>query len=149
MGNIFINKNILFFSCVAINFILVLNSHSKIINKYPNLDKPNIKNNSNNQREDPYDYWEMYKKCEELREKQKKLENDIQSLYEKNQDYKLKIEINKIYIKLLYSLIFIFLFVIIIIIILKFYCKLKKKQNLKIFLHIKEKYDESNKNINA
>ena len=74
---------------------------------------------------------DLYKECEKLEESIKKYENNIQELIEKNQDGKLQIEINKVYIKFLYVLILIFLFIILFIVIIKFYSRcIEKKKSL-------------------
>ena len=63
----------------------------------------------------------MIKKIENLEESIKQYDNNLHQLIEKNHDSKLQIEINKVYVKILYVLIVIFLLVIIFIIIIKFY----------------------------
>ena len=103
----------------------------------------NLKNIMNNypKEENFYDD-DIFEKCEQLKERQKRLQNDITALIKKNQDNKLKIEVNKIYIKVLYLLIFILLFIIIMIIILKFYFQCHKKKESNLFFNLKEKYKE-------
>ena len=104
----------------------------------------NLKNIMNNypKEENFYDD-DIFEKCEQLKERQKRLQNDITALIKKNQDNKLKIEVNKIYIKVLYLLIFILLFIIIMIIILKFYFQCHKKKESNLFFNLKEKYKEN------
>ena len=70
---------------------------------------------------------DLFKECEKLEESIKKYENNIQELIEKNQDGKLQIEINKVYIKFLYALIIVFLFIILSIAIIKIYSRCIEK----------------------
>ena len=93
-------------------------------------------------REEDFFDEDIFEKCEQLKERQKRLQNDITTLIIKNQDNKLKIELNKIYIKVLYILIFILLFIIIMIIIFKFYFQCHKKKESNLFFNLKEKYKE-------
>ena len=93
-------------------------------------------------REEDFFDEDIFEKCEQLKERQKRLQNDITTLNKKNQDNKLKIELNKIYIKVLYILIFILLFIIIMIIIFKFYFECHKKKESNLFFNLKEKYNE-------
>ena len=101
---------------------------NKIMNDYP--------------REDNFFDDDIFEKCEQLKERQKRLQDNITTLINKNQDNKLKIELNKIYIKALYILIFILLFIIIIIIIFKFYFQCHKKKRINLFFDLKGKYKE-------
>ena len=84
----------------------------------------------------------IYDEYEKLFERVKKLEKDIESMAKKNEDYLLKIEVNKIYIKLLYVLIFIFIFIIIVIIVIKFYFQCNKK--IKPYWDLKNKFFDPN-----
>ena len=93
-------------------------------------------------REEDFFDEDIFEKCEQLKERQKRLQNDITTLIIKNQDNKLKIELNKIYIKVLYILIFILLFIFIMIIIFKFYLQCHKKKESNLFFNLKEKYKE-------
>jgi hypothetical protein len=79
--------------------------------------------------------FDIMENIEKLKEREKVLEDLIYTTNSKNQDYKVQIEINKIYVKILYSIIFILLFVIFIIIVIKFYCKCKKVINNKIIIY--------------
>ena len=81
------------------------------------------------------DYDDIFYKCEELREKNKNLENNITMLKKKNQDYNFQIEVNLIYIKMLYILVCVLLLAILIIIIVKFYFQCQKRK--KTLLHFK------------
>ena len=106
----------------------IINNEKNIINDYP--------------REDDFFDDDIFEKCEQLKERQKQLQNDITTLIKKSQDNKLKIEVNKIYIKVLYILIFILLFIFIMIIIFKFYLQCHKKKESNLFFNLKEKYNE-------
>ena len=122
------------FYIIVILFLQI--SYSKTTNTNPvlsNVDK--IKNNDNYIREENGNIFDM---IEKMKERERILLNNINALTNKNQYYKLKIEVNKIYIKILYSLIFIFLFIIINIIIIKFYCQYKKKENDKAIFGLKK-----------
>ena len=122
------------FYIIVILFLQI--SYSKTTNTNPvlsNVDK--IKNNDNYIREENGNILDM---IEKMKERERILLNNINELTNKNQYYKLKIEVNKIYIKILYSLIFIFLFIIINIIIIKFYCQYKKKENDKAIFGLKK-----------
>ena len=84
-----------------------------------------------------YVYDNIYQEYEKLFETIQKLEKDIDTIVKKNQDYLLKTEVNKIYIKFLYFLILILVFIIIAIIAIKFYFLCNKKENLKPFFGFK------------
>ena len=147
MKKSYIRINLMLLSYNLLLFLdLISYSHSENINLLSlnpiNYNEP-YKDENNNPKE-------MYEKCIELREKQKMLEEKIESLIDKNKDYELKIEVNKIYIKILYILISILIIIIIIIIIFKFYSQCKKRPNNFPLINLKEKYRNneltSNKN---
>ena len=122
------------FYIIVILFLQI--SYSKTTNTNPvlsNVDK--IQNSDYYTREENGNILDM---IEKMKERERILLNNINALTNKNQYYKLKIEVNKIYIKILYSLIFIFLFIIINIIIIKFYCQYKKKENDKAIFGLKK-----------
>ena len=122
------------FYIIVILFLQI--SYSKTTNTNPvlsNVDK--IQNNDYYIRGENGNILDM---IEKMKERERILLNNINALTNKNQYYKLKIEVNKIYIKILYSLIFIFLFIIITIIIIKFYCQYKKKENDKAIFGLKK-----------
>jgi len=125
MQNVRIKINLLHTFYITTLLFIYLFSYSKTANTnprklqiYPKFD----------------DYDDIFYKCEELREKNKNLENNITMLKKKNQDYNLQIEVNLIYIKMLYILISILFLAIIIIIIVKFYfqCQKRKKTLLNV-----------------
>ena len=106
-------------------------SYSKTTNTNPVLSNY-IKSKNFYPREGEFDIIENIGR---LKEREKVLEYLIYTTNNKNQDYKVQIEINKIYVKILYSIIFILLFVIFIIIVIKFYCKCKKVINSKNIIY--------------
>ena len=134
-------KKLYTFYIITLLFIYLI-SYSKTANTNP----VNLKNFRKLQKYPRYDeFEEIFFKCEEMREKNKNLENDIEMLIKKNQDYNLKIEVNLIYIKMLYILICILLLIIIIIIIVKFYFQCRKKRPNKIYpYNIKEEKGDTN-----
>ena len=138
MKNDNIKLNLLhFFYIIALLFIYLI-SYSKTAN----TNRVNLQNLRKLQKYPRYENYDIFFKCEILREKTKNLENNITILIKKNQDYNLKIEINLIYIKMLYILIGIFLIAIIIIIIIKFYLQCQKRwKNIQQY-NLKEKSDE-------
>ena len=130
MHNVNIKINILHtFYIITLLFVYLI-SYSKTANANP----VNLKNFRKLQKYPRYDDYDIFYKCEELREKNKNLENNITMLKKKNRDYNLQIEVNLIYIKMLYILISILFLAIIIIIIVKFYfqCQKRKKTLLNV-----------------
>jgi len=128
MQNVNIKINLLHtFYIITLLFIYLI-SYSKTAY----TDPVNLKNFRKLQKYPRYDdYDDIIYKCEELREKNKNLEKNITMLEKKNQDYNLQIEVNLIYIKMLYILVCILLLTILIIIIVKFYFQcLKRKKTL-------------------
>ena len=143
MANIYIKKNYIFIYSIFILTIFSIISYSKAISTNPAIfsspkDKfLNPKENGNKYDED------IFQQYNKLLETTKQLENDINEMAKKNSDYLLKIEVNKIYIKLLYFLIIIFILIIIVIIIIKFYFQCKKKEKLEPIFDLQEKYFKS------
>ena len=111
--------------------LFIIFSYSKTTNTNPILSNY-IKSQNFYPREDEFD---IIENIERLKKREKVLEDLIYTTNNKNQDYKIQIEINKIYVKILYSIIFILLFVIFIIIVIKFYCKCKKVINSKNIIY--------------
>ena len=143
MKNSFLKINLLnaFFIIILLFIYLISYSNTGNINS---VNLKNIRKLENNGKNDENDYIELLYKCEELRQKNKKLEEDIFLLEKKNQDYNLKIEVNKIYINILYIIIFIFLLAIIIIIIIKFYSQCQKRpKNIRHFILKENKEQET------
>ena len=137
MKKTYIRINLILFSYYLLLFLgLISYSQSENINLL-SLNPINYNEPFNEENNNPR---EMNEKCEELREKQKILEETIESLIHKNNDYDLKIEVNKIYIKILYILISILIIIFIIIIIFKFYSQFKKRPNNFPLINLKEKY---------
>ena len=139
MQNVNLKINLLHtFYIITLLFIYLI-SYSKTANTNP----INIKNFRKLQKYPKYDdYDDIFFKCEQLREKNKNLENNITMLVKKNQDYNLKIEVNLIYIKMLYILICILLLAIIIIIIVKFYFQCQKRKKTLINYKSTEKSEK-------
>ena len=125
MHNVNIKINILHtFYIITLLFVYLI-SYSKTANINP----VNLKNFRKLQKYPKYDdYDDVFYKCEELREKNKNLENNITMLKKKNQDYNFQIEVNLIYIKMLYILVSVLLLSISIIIIVKFYFQCQKRK---------------------
>ena len=119
---------------------------------------PVLFNNINNLKEFPrndnfeeIEYPNLKEKCEKLEKSIKNYEEDIKQLIEENQKSNLQIEINKVYVKILYALIIIFVFIIIVIIIFKFYFQCTKKQNIVPNIYLRENnylLSQENNNIN-
>ena len=110
-----------------INIWLALILYSKTTNTNP-VTLNEFKDIHNFEWDDNFNDMNILQRLDDIKNKCKMLDNDIHMLKTKNQDNKLKIEINKIYIKILYSLIFIFLFIIFVIILIKFYFQCRKKK---------------------
>ena len=132
-----------YFYIISLIFFSIFHfAKTRNINLY---DKEVIKRN---RRDEMFE--EMIKKIENLEESIKQYDNNLHQIIEKNHDSKLQIEINKVYVKILYALIVIFLLVIIFIIIIKFYnqCIEAKTQNIEknnsaIASNIKDKGHDS------
>ena len=82
---------------------------------------------------------ELYKKYEELLEKQKLMEKNIKDLKEKNYEFNLLIETNHVYIIILYIIMSIIIFIIIIFAIIKLYYQCHKKSNSISTIEINDK----------
>ena len=141
MKNEYIKKNLVYDFYIITLLFLSLISYLKTIDINPvNL------NYFRKLQENPKygDYDNIFLKYEALREKNKNLENKITLLMKKNQDITLKIEVNQIYIKMLYILISVLLLTIIIIIIVKFclQCRKRPKNLLKYKLNTKSDKDD-------
>ena len=135
--NININNNFYIITLIALVSYSITINHNLLalygIKDNPNFNKDNFDDFNNN---------DLFKKIGDMEKKCKMLDNDINMLKTKNQDYKLKIEINKIYIKILYALIFIFLLIIFVVIIIKFYFQFHKKKSISKFYNLREKFDD-------
>ena len=147
----FPKKNISFYNLITF-LIIPLIPFSKTTNI-----NPVIFNNINNLKEFPWDdfeeieYLNLKEKCEKLEKSIKDYEEDIKKLVEENQNSNLQIELNKVYVKILYALIIIFVFIIIVIIIFKFYFQCTKKQNIVPNIYLRENNylsSQENNNIN-
>ena len=147
----FPKKNISFYNLITF-LIIPLIPFSKTTNI-----NPVIFNNINNLKEFPWDdfeeieYLNLKEKCEKLEKSIKDYEEDIKKLVEENQNSNLQIELNKVYVKILYALIIIFIFIIIVIIIFKFYFQCTKKQNIVPNIYLRENnylLSQENNNIN-
>ena len=82
---------------------------------------------------------ELYKKYEELLEKQKLMEKNIKDLKEKNYEFNLLIETNHVYIIILYIIMSIIIFIGIIFAIIKLYYQCHKKSNSISTIEINDK----------
>ena len=147
----FPKKNISFYNLITF-LIIPLIPFSKTTNI-----NPVIFNNIINLKEFPWDdfeeieYLNLKEKCEKLEKSIKDYEEDIKKLVEENQNSNLQIELNKVYVKILYALIIIFVFIIIVIIIFKFYFQCTKKQNIVPNIYLRENnylLSQENNNIN-
>ena len=147
----FPKKNISFYNLITF-LIIPLIPFSKTTNI-----NPVIFNNIINLKEFPWDdfeeieYLNLKEKCEKLEKSIKDYEEDIKKLVEENQNSNLQIELNKVYVKILYALIIIFIFIIIVIIIFKFYFQCTKKQNIVPNIYLRENnylLSQENNNIN-
>ena len=135
MMNVFPKKNT-FYIIIWLTLIL----YSKTTNTNP-VALNELKDMHNFEWDDNFNDMNLLQKLEDIKKICKMLDNDINILKTKNQDCKLKIEMNKIYIKILYSLISIFLFIIFVIILIKFYFQCRKKKRVTKFYNLKEKFD--------
>ena len=147
----FPKKNISFYNLITF-LIIPLIPFSKTTNI-----NPVIFNNIINLKEFPWDdfeeieYLNLKEKCEKLEKSIKDYEEDIKKLVEENQNSNLQIELNKVYVKILYALIIIFIFIIIVIIIFKFYFQCTKKQNIVPNIYLRDNnylLSQENNNIN-
>ena len=148
----FTKKNISFYNLITF-LIIPFIPFSKTTNI-----NPVIYNDINNQNEFPWndDFEEienlnLKEKCEILEKSIKNYEEDLKKLIEENQKSNLQIEINKVYVKILYALIIILVFIIIVIIIFKFYFQCTKKQNIVPNIYLRENNylsSQENNNIN-
>ena len=91
---------------------------------------------NNTEREFPED---IFKRFEELVNKQKKLINDIEDIKAKNYEYNLEIETNKVYIIISYVIMSIIIFIGIILKLIKLYFQCHKKSAPNSMIDLKDK----------
>ena len=115
MNNLYIKTNYQFLIHILLLFQIFLSKQSKI---NPILSNKPYKEMSRD---------ELYKKYEELLEKQKLMEKNIKDLKEKNYEFNLLIETNHVYIIILYIIMSIIIFIGIIFAIIKLYYQCHKK----------------------
>ena len=127
MNNLYIKTNYQFLIHILLLFQIFLSKQSKI--------NPILSNK-------PYKEMlrdELYKKYEELLEKQKLMEKNIKDLKEKNYEFNLLIETNHVYIIILYIIMSIIIFMGIIFAIIKLYYQCHKKSNSISTIEINDK----------
>ena len=127
MNNLYIKANYQFLIHILLLFQIFLSKQSKI--------NPILSNK-------PYKEMlrdELYKKYEELLEKQKLTEKNIKDLKEKNYEFNLLIETNHVYIIILYIIMSIIIFIGIIFAIIKLYYQCHKKSNSISTIEINDK----------
>ena len=127
MNNLYIKTNYQFLIHILLLFQIFLSKQSKI--------NPILSNK-------PYKEMlrdELYKKYEELLEKQKLTEKNIKDLKEKNYEFNLLIETNHVYIIILYIIMSIIIFMGIIFAIIKLYYQCHKKSNSISTIEINDK----------
>ncbi len=127
MNNLYIKTNYQFLIHILFLFQIFLSKQSKI--------NPILSNK-------PYKEMlrdELYKKYEELLEKQKLMEKNIKDLKEKNYEFNLLIETNHVYIIILYIIMSIIIFIGIIFAIIKLYYQCHKKSNSISTIEINDK----------
>ena len=127
MNNLYIKTNYQFLIHILLLFQIFLSKQSKI--------NPILSNK-------PYKEMlrdELYKKYEELLEKQKLMEKNIKDLKEKNYEFNLLIETNHVYIIILYIIMSIIIFIGIIFAIIKLYYQCHKKSNFISTIEINDK----------
>ena len=127
MNNLYIKTKYQFLIHILLLFQIFLSKQSKI--------NPILSNK-------PYKEMlrdELYKKYEELLEKQKLMEKNIKDLKEKNYEFNLLIETNHVYIIILYIIMSIIIFIGIIFAIIKLYYQCHKKSNSISTIEINDK----------
>ena len=134
MNNLYIKTNYQFLIHILLLFQIFLSKQSKI---NPILSNKPYKEMSRD---------ELYKKYEELLEKQKLMEKNIKDLKEKNYEFNLLIETNHVYIIILYIIMSIIILVGIIFSIFKLYYQCHKKPNSNSIIEINDK-SYINKNV--
>ena len=127
MNNLYIKTNYQFLIHILLVFQIFLSKQSKI---NPILSNKPYKEMSCD---------ELYKKYEELLEKQKLMEKNIKDLKEKNYEFNLLIETNHVYIIILYIIMSIIIFIGIIFAIIKLYYQCHKKSNSISTIEINDK----------
>ena len=127
MNNLYIKTNYQFLIQILLLFQIFLSKQSKI---NPILSNKPYKEMSRD---------ELYKKYEELLEKQKLMEKNIKDLKEKNYEFNLLIETNHVYIIILYIIMSIIIFTGIIFAIIKLYYQCHKKSNSISTIEINDK----------
>ena len=127
MNNLYIKANYQFLIHILLLFQIFLSKQSKI---NPILSNKPYKEMSRD---------ELYKKYEELLEKQKLMEKNIKDLKEKNYEFNLLIETNHVYIIILYIIMSIIIFIGIIFAIIKLYYQCHKKSNSISTIEINDK----------
>ena len=127
MNNLYIKTNYQFLIHILLLFQIFLSKQSKI---NPILSNKPYKEMSRD---------ELYKKYEELLEKQKIMEKNIKDLKEKNYEFNLLIETNHVYIIILYIIMSIIIFIGIIFAIIKLYYQCHKKSNSISTIEINDK----------
>ena len=127
MNNLYIKTNYQFLIHIILLFQIFLSKQSKI---NPILSNKPYKEMSRD---------ELYKKYEELLEKQKLMEKNIKDLKEKNYEFNLLIETNHVYIIILYIIMSIIIFIGIIFAIIKLYYQCHKKSNSISTIEINDK----------
>ncbi len=127
MNNLYIKTNYQFLIHILLLFQIFLSKQSKI---NPILSNKPYKEMSRD---------ELYKKYEELLEKQKLMEKNIKDLKEKNYEFNLLIETNHVYIIILYIIMSIIIFIGIIFAIIKLYYQCHKKSNSISTIEINDK----------
>ena len=127
MNNLYIKTNYQFLIHILLLFQIFLSKQSKI---NPILSNKPYKEMSRD---------ELYKKYEELLEKQKLMEKNIKDLKEKNYEFNLLLETNHVYIIILYIIMSIIIFIGIIFAIIKLYYQCHKKSNSISTIEINDK----------
>ena len=127
MNNLYIKTNYQFLIHILLLFQIFISKQSKI---NPILSNKPYKEMSRD---------ELYKKYEELLEKQKLMEKNIKDLKEKNYEFNLLIETNHVYIIILYIIMSIIIFIGIIFAIIKLYYQCHKKSNSISTIEINDK----------
>ena len=127
MNKLYIKTNYQFLIHILLLFQIFLSKQSKI---NPILSNKPYKEMSRD---------ELYKKYEELLEKQKLMEKNIKDLKEKNYEFNLLIETNHVYIIILYIIMSIIIFIGIIFAIIKLYYQCHKKSNSISTIEINDK----------
>ena len=127
MNNLYIKTNYQFLIHILFLFQIFLSKQSKINPIFSNKPYKEMLRD------------ELYKKYEELLEKQKLMEKNIKDLKEKNYEFNLLIETNHVYIIILYIIMSIIIFIGIIFAIIKLYYQCHKKSNSISTIEINDK----------